>query len=202
MQLYTDAQFLSPYALSAYVGLQVKGLPFDLKTVDLGAGAQHGTGYAAASLTQRVPLLVDGDFQLSESSAITEYLNDTQPGPALYPHDAKARARARQVQAWLRSDLMALRVERSTDVVFQGAKKAALSAAGEQAAAKLFGLASALLQDGATHVAGGWSIADVDLAMMLQRLVQHGDAVPAALDRYARAQWQHPAVQQWLALPR
>ena len=186
MQLYVDAQYLSPYALSVYVALQVKGLPFDLKTVDLDAGAQHGAAYAQASLTQRVPLLADGDFQLSESSAITEYLNDTVPGPALYPIHAQARARARQVQAWLRSDLIALRVERSTNVVFQGAKKAPLSAAGEQAAAK----------------AGDWSIADIDLAMMLQRLVQHGDAVPASLERYACAQWEHPAVQQWLALPR
>ena len=202
MQLYVDAQYLSPYALSVYVALQVKGLPFDLKTVDLDAGAQHGAAYAQASLTQRVPLLADGDFQLSESSAITEYLNDTVPGPALYPIHAQARARARQVQAWLRSDLIALRVERSTDVVFQGAKKAPLSAAGEQAAAKLVGVAGALLPEGATHIAGDWSIADIDLAMMLQRLVQHGDAVPASLERYACAQWEHPAVQQWLALPR
>jgi hypothetical protein len=37
-----------------------------------------------------------------------------------------------------RSDLMPIREERSTDVIFAGAKKAPLSAAGQQSAAKLF----------------------------------------------------------------
>jgi glutathione S-transferase len=32
--------------------------------------------------------------------------------------------------------------------------------------------------------------------------VLNGDALPAPLAAYARRQWQHPAVQQWLALPR
>jgi glutathione S-transferase len=50
-----------------------------------------------------VPLLVDGGFSLSESSAITEYLDEVYPGAPLYPRDPQARARARQVQAWLRS---------------------------------------------------------------------------------------------------
>ena len=202
MELYTDARYLSPYAMSAYVALQAKGAPFALKTVDLAAGAQRQGAYAAASLTQRVPLLVDGDFQLSESSAICEYLDERLPGPALYPSTARERARARQVQAWLRSDLMALRTERPTEVIYLGDKRAPLTDAGQQAANKLIAAASAWLPDGAQWLCGAWSMADVDLATMLQRLVQNGDTVPERLAAYANAQWQHPAVQQWLQLPR
>jgi glutathione S-transferase len=33
---------------------------------------------------------------------------------------------------------------------------------------------------------------------MLNRLIVNGDAVPADLVRYAQAQWQHPAIQQWV----
>ena len=202
MQLFTDAQFLSPYAMSVYVGLQVKAVPFALKTVDLSAGAQRQSAYAAASLTQRVPLLEDGDFQLSESSAITEYLDERLEGPALYPSALQDKARARQVQAWLRSDLLPLRAERPTTAVFLGQKFPALTPAGQQAADKLIAAASALLPKEAPSLFGAWCIADVDLAMMLQRLVQHGDPVPAPLERYARAQWEHFAVKRWLQLPR
>ena len=42
----------------------------------------------------------------------------------------------------------------------------------------------------------------VDLALMLNRLVLAGDAVPARLAEYAARQWAHPAVRQWAAFER
>lgn len=101
LRLSADAQFASPYAMSVFVVLQEKKLPFELSTVDLGADANREASYAAKSLTQRVPTLMHGDFSLSESSAITEYLDDAFPETIVYPHDHRLRARARQVQAWL-----------------------------------------------------------------------------------------------------
>ena len=204
MLLYVDAQYASPYAMSVFVALQEKQLPFRMRTIDLAAGQQRDAPYATASHTQRVPTLVEeGDgqgegFSLSESSAITEYLHDTQPGAPLYPADPRARARARQVQAWLRSDLRPLRQERPTEVVFYGRRFAPLSPAGQGAADKLITAAGAWLTHGGDHLFGAWCIADTDLALMLQRVLAHGDAVPPALARYAQAQWAHPAVQRWL----
>lgn len=210
LTLYADAQFSSPYALSAFVGLTEKGLPFTLKTVDLGTGENLHTAFTSLSLTRRVPTLVHGDgvhddFSLSESSAITEYLDErfaTPAYPALYPADPRQRARARQVQAWLRSDLMPIRKERPTDVVFFQTTDTPLSQKARSAAAKLFAAASALLPDGADTLFGDWCIADTDLAMMLNRLVINGDEVPEPLQDYALRQWERPSVKQWLAQKR
>ncbi|MGP8096109.1 MAG: glutathione S-transferase, partial [Steroidobacteraceae bacterium] len=44
--------------------------------------------------------------------------------------------------------------------------------------------------------------ADVDLAMMLQRLIVLGDPVPQRLIDYAGLQWRRPTVQQWIRRPR
>lgn len=129
--LWSDNEYFSPYVLSAYVALHEKALPFTLKTVDLASGAQHSAGWPGFRLTQRVPSLEIDGFVLSESSAITEYLDERFAPPEwerLYPHDRENRARARQVQAWLRSDLLPIREARSTDVVFAGAKKKRRSA--------------------------------------------------------------------------
>jgi len=109
LRLYVDAQFASPYAMSVFVALHEKGLPFEMATVDLGALEHRAAGFSDLSLTQRVPTLLHGDFALSESSAITEYIDEVFPGTALYPSEPRSRARARQLQAWLRSDLMQVR---------------------------------------------------------------------------------------------
>lgn len=198
LTLHVDAQFASPYAMSAFVALQEKELPFDIKTVDLSANANHEPGYAAVSLTRRVPTLVHNGFALSESSAIAEYIDEVFGGTPLYPVEPRARARARQVQAWLRSDLLAIRQERSTEVVFYGATKPPLSPEGQAAADKLFSAADALLSNDQDNLFGAWCIADVDLALMINRLVLNGDVVPDKLAAYARLQWARPSVQLWI----
>jgi glutathione S-transferase len=201
-RLYADAQFTSPYAMSVFVTLHEKALPFDLSTVDLDRLANHEAQYSATSLTQRVPTLVQGDFALSESSAITEYLDEAFPQTHVYPQDRMLRARARQVQAWLRSDLMSIREERSTQVVFYGVRGAPLSATARAAAQKLFAAADALLPADSPNLFGEWCIADTDLAVMLNRLVMHGDSVAPRLADYATRQWERPSVQRWAALDR
>lgn len=53
-----------------------KGLVYTLKTVDLADGEHLRPTWQGYALTQRVPLLQIEDFELSESSAIAEYLED------------------------------------------------------------------------------------------------------------------------------
>jgi glutathione S-transferase len=198
MLLYVDSNFASPYALVAFVGLLEKGLMFDVKSLELFANAQREAGFASTSITSRVPTLVHNEFALSESSAICEYIDETFAGTRLYPTGLRDRARARQVQAWVRSDLMPIREERPTFVVFCGAKRPALSPQAIEATHKLFAAALQLLEGRTENLFGDWSIADVDLAMMLQRLVAHGDPVPQRLLDYANRQWLRPSVQQWI----
>jgi glutathione S-transferase len=202
LRLYVDAQYASPYAMSAFVALHEKGLAFEVSTVDLAANANHSADFAGRSLTHRVPTLVHDDFSLSESSAIAEYLDESFPGPRLYPSDVRQRARARQIQAWLRSDLMPIRQERPTEIVFYGPLVRPLSPDAVAAATRLFEAAQSLLPAGDVNLFGSWSIADIDLAMMLNRLVMNGDAVPERLGAYAAHHWRHAAVQLWMKKPR
>ena len=143
--LYVDSLHISPYAMSAYVALREKALTFELVGVDLEGRENLAQGFRGPSITQRVPMLQQGDFSLSESSAIAEYLDENFAGTALYPKDPRARARARQVQAWLRSDLAALRAERPTTVVFIEPVERPLTEAGTLARDRLIEAASALL---------------------------------------------------------
>jgi glutathione S-transferase len=200
--LYVDSNYASPYAMSSFVALREKGVAFELETVDLGAKMNQQPAYAAKSLTRRVPTLVHEGFSLSESSAIDEYVDEVFAGPKLYPADAKQRARARQLQAWLRSDLMPIREERPTTVIFREPSKAALSNEAQAAAQTLFYAAESLLAAGSDNLFGAWSIADADLALMLNRLVMNGDTVPERLAAYAKKQWQRPSVRAWTSLKR
>jgi glutathione S-transferase len=198
MLLYVDANFASPYALVVFVSLIEKGLDFEIASLDLAAHANHDPNFARTSITRRVPTLIHDGFVLSESSAICEYIDETFDGTRLYPTDPRDRARARQIQAWVRSDLIPIRDERPTFVVFNGAKRPALSEAARDAAERLISAALTLLDGRTDTLFGAWSIADVDLAMMLRRLIVLGDPVPQRLIDYAAHQWQRPSVAQWI----
>jgi glutathione S-transferase len=64
---------------------------------------------------------------------------------------------------------MPIREERPTFVVFCGARRQALSPGATDAAGKLFSAALTWLDGRSENLFNDWSIADVDLSMMLQR---------------------------------
>jgi glutathione S-transferase len=203
LTLYIDAAQTSPYALSVYISLIEKGIPFALKKVDLTKKENQQSAYLHYSPAGKVPVLVHEDFALFESSAIEEYLEEIFPPPhyqELYPRDIPARALARQMQAWLRSDLMVLRQERPTTVIMGAPITTPLSEAAQAEAEKLCRVAETILPLNSTNLFGLWSIADTDLALMLNRLVRNGDHVPPRLNEYALIQWERPSVQAWMTL--
>ena len=199
--LHVDSFWDSPYAFSVFVCLTEKGLRFETREVRLHEREQLSPGFQTKSVTGRVPVLEHGTFRLSESSAIVEYLEETFPPPehvSIWPSTRHGRARARQIMAWLRSDLMPIREERPTSTIFYAPSRAPLSPAGEVAAAKLIAAASAFIPEGRTSLFGTFTIADVDLALMLQRLIANGDPVPAHLRDFAAAQWERPSVRAFV----
>ena len=201
LTLYVDSYWISPYVFSAFVALTEKGVPFETRSLHLPGKDHHAPEYRDRSLTGRVPTLVHGDFWLAESSAIAEYLEEIFPTPRyprLFPEDVQKRARARQVMAWVRSDLGALRDERPANTIFFQPAEASLSPTAVHDVSRLERAASILVPDGATTMFGAWSLADSELAFMLHRLIRNGHDIGPKLKAFAEAQWARPAVRAFV----
>src|ERR1700730_9277264 len=89
----------SPYAWRAQLALEHKALPYELKVLSFSAGDTRKPEFVALNPRHRVPVLVDDDFVLYESSAIVEYLDEAYPGRGapLFPGDARTRAIIRRM---------------------------------------------------------------------------------------------------------
>ena len=96
MKLFTGP--LSLFARKVEIALLEKGLPFERVLVPFsqtrGYNPKHPEVLAANPKGQ-VPVLVDGDLAVFDSTVIFEYLEDAYSEPALYPPDAAGRARCR-----------------------------------------------------------------------------------------------------------
>ena len=80
------------------------GIDLEYQVVDLMTGEHLGEAYAKINPYHLVPVLEDGDFRLTESSAILKYLADKIDSPA-YPKDLRARARVNEAMDWLNANL-------------------------------------------------------------------------------------------------
>lgn len=199
MRLYGDHKWDSPWFFSAFVALREKGVPFEVTTFNLAAGEQRREPYRSWSLTGRIPAIEHDGFGLSESLAIAEYLEARFAPPrypAILPSSIDERARAHQVMGWLRTDLMAMRSERSTDSMFFERSKAPLSRDAKRDADKLVRVTEQLLRGRRTLFAQ-WSLVDAELAFCLHRLILNHDKVPAEVEGYAREQWNRASVQEF-----
>ncbi|OFZ88566.1 MAG: glutathione S-transferase [Betaproteobacteria bacterium RIFCSPLOWO2_12_FULL_62_58] len=79
------------------------GIDVEFQLVDLMTGEHLKPAYAAINPNCLVPMLEDGDFRLTESSAILKYLADKTGSPA-YPTDLRKRARVNEMMDWFNSN--------------------------------------------------------------------------------------------------
>src|SRR5579863_9235085 len=79
------------------------GISYEPVVVDLMTGAHHKEPFLSLNPSKQVPVLEDGDFVLTESSAILKYLADKVGSPA-YPKDLQQRAKVNEVMDWLNTN--------------------------------------------------------------------------------------------------
>ena len=180
--LYVEGYFTNVWDASCMIALGEKQLEFTTARALLRDGQGVPPALRDDAGIGRIPALQHGDVWLTESIAIVEYLEDVFPPPAharLLPVAPRARARARQVMAWLRSDLWALRQERPWQLsVYPSTPLAPMSPDATKQARELVALADWL--DARGELAD-WNIAHADLALALMRLARGGyDVTPAA----------------------
>jgi glutathione S-transferase len=84
--------FVSPYVRKVLACLNLKGLAYEIDPIT----PFFGNGeFERLSPIRRIPVLIDGEFSVSDSSVICFYLDEAYPGHPLLPADPKDRARAR-----------------------------------------------------------------------------------------------------------
>lgn len=106
-QLCLHSYWRSSAAYRVRIGLNLKGLPYDIAPVHLvrDGGEQHKPEYAEVNPQQFVPVLQHGHRMLRQSLAILEYLDEMWPEPALLPATARDRARVRALSLVIACDI-------------------------------------------------------------------------------------------------
>ena len=104
MKLYTYWRSTTSYRVR--IALNLKGIAHEAVPVDLVAGDQRAPDYAALNPGQGVPtLMLDDGTVLTQSMAILDWLEETQPDPALLPADPVARAQVRAAALTIATDI-------------------------------------------------------------------------------------------------
>jgi glutathione S-transferase len=75
--------------------MNLKGIDYEVDPITPFYGNDE---FERLSPLRRIPVLIDGDFHISDSSVICAYLDDAYPGRPLFPADSKERAEARWLE--------------------------------------------------------------------------------------------------------
>lgn len=98
--------FRSSAAYRVRIALNLKGLAYQYRAVNLLQGEQRSAEYLAINPHGLVPLLDDGGVRIAQSLAICEYLDEAYPdSPRLLPADPALRAQARSIALAIAADI-------------------------------------------------------------------------------------------------
>ena len=187
----------SPYAWRVQLALEHKALPYERKLLSFSAGDTRTPEFLALNPRHRVPVIVDGDFVLYESTAIVEYLDEAYPGRGvpLFPGDVRQRALVRRLVAEADNYL-----DKATDDIVDEAfskkpeeRDAARQAKGEQALREEFALLAKSFRG--DYFAGPLSAAD----FALYPVVAYLDRCAIKLPGFVPSSLMPPAIIAWKA---
>lgn len=86
---------VSPYVRKVLAVCALKGVEITLDPISPMMGNDD---FEQLNPLRRVPVWLEGELTLCDSSVIVQYLEETRPGPSLWPSDPVQRARARWIE--------------------------------------------------------------------------------------------------------
>ena len=205
LKLYIGNKNYSSWSMRPWVLMKQTGIAFEEVMVrfdSFDAGSSFKKQVGPVNPVGKVPVLMDNGFAIWDTLAIAEYLAEHFPDKALWPADAKARARARSVCAEMHSGFTGLRSNCPMNI------EASLPAIGQlvmrdkpAVRADLDRLTSMwtdlLAEHGGPMLFGAFSIADAFFAPVCMRLKTYSLPVPPAVSAYVERVSALPGVKAW-----
>ncbi len=135
---------LSPYARKVKIVLYEKGVPFECRFVNPYAGPDdpNWEAFLRASPRREVPVLVDGDVRVFDSTIMADYAEERWPDPPTLPSSPAERARVRMLEELADTELEAVNWGLMEVMFFKrasGAQAEKLLGAARSQLARLFG---------------------------------------------------------------
>jgi glutathione S-transferase len=193
---------ISLFTAKVRVALAEKGLAYD--RVEVGWTRErryepHHPDVVALNPKRQVPILVDGDLVVYDSTLILEYLEERYPETPLYPRNPADRARCRQLEAAADEIIFEPLWTLIDRVFYPGGQEEAETVEG--ARAELAGCHAALEKElaGREYLCAAFSVADIGNFVMLSAAAQLGsppDPQLTNLTAWFERIGSRPAVQQ------
>jgi glutathione S-transferase len=185
---------VSPFVRKVLVVAAEKNIPLDHRQVS--PTTSDDPLFLSASPFRKIPALVDGDFQISDSTAIVNYLEALHPEPPVIPVAPRERAKAIWFEEFADTILFPVEVKiffnRVVAPKFLGRAGNAVEA--DEAQGRLLPPLYAYLEKvlpGSGYIAGStFSIGDIAVSSMLTNMSYCGAGVDAA---------QHPRLAAYYA---
>jgi glutathione S-transferase len=190
---------LSPYVRKVMIYAAEKGLQIELKQVGLGTPDPE---FRATSPFGKMPGFANGDFRISDSTAILAYLEAKHPAPSLVPDSPEDKARA----VWFEEFADTIFVGAGGKIFFNRVVAALVGREGDAAAADkaaaeelppIYDYLETVVPEGEGFLVGDrLSIADIAVASPFVNML-HCGCLPEASRHPKLAAW----AQRWLERP-
>jgi glutathione S-transferase len=191
MRLYSGP--VSLFTAKARIALAEKGAAYERVEVGWSLARRyepHHPDVVALNPKRQVPVLVDGDVVVYDSTQIFEYLEERLPEPPLYPRDVAGRARCRRLEAAADEQVFPAVWELIDAGLYAGARRdEERLARGREALARQHAVLEAELSGRRWLCGERFTVADIATVIFVQAGAALG-APPAA---------EHPRLQDWLA---
>lgn len=206
LELVIGNKNYSSWSMRPWVLLRHFDIPFRERRLrfDFAPDSDFRRTLAQINPAGRVPVLLDDGFAVWDTLAIVETVAERFPAHAVWPRDAKARARARSLAAEMHAGFGALRsawpqnLEASLPEV--GARVLAEQPAVQADLDRIAAMwTDALAASGGPFLFGAFGAVDAYYAPVVGRLRTYGAPLPPVVQAYADRVWAEPAVAAFVA---
>ncbi|MDM4766707.1 glutathione S-transferase family protein [Pelomonas sp. SE-A7] len=207
MRLIIGNKNYSSWSMRPWVLLKELGIPFEEHKVlfDFSPGSPFYTALQGVGPAGRVPVAVEADgFSVWDSLAIVEYIAEQNPEKAVWPRDARQRAKARALCAEMHSGFNKLRsfcpMNVEAELQHLGPKFMAEDAGFAADLARIDQIwTEQLAAHGGPYLFGEFSAVDAFFAPVVMRVTRYGLPLSETARAYVQRMEQTSAVKAWVA---